>query len=415
VSKDTVVAVTPVQSRISKVVTLKVPQVLADTLILVQASVIDAVGDQSGVREGTIVVFGPPAVTSVSAPTIVRLGELISVRVSAFGARKISQIDVVARGAIQKDTSVMVSPARSNVTQDIVLALPSAAQDTLVQLSVNARDMVGQGSAAVTRVIPLVIEPPVVELVAPPSANAGMSLDVSVHARGVRQISEVRLELRGAVTRDLTVAVSPTQSDVVKNVSTVLPGNILLSDLRVRAAAVDRGGVVAYSDESVVNIPLGPPFVTELETPLAAYNGTVVDVRVRARGDRPLSLIEVRFRGAVDSTKSYTIDPQRVDATQDVSVGIPASPKDSVLVVMATARDLTGAISEIVTRTVSVIVIPDTTTAAEPELQLAAAFDFSPATWTQPVLSGSRLWYVPQERPYMASREKRNPRRAAQP
>jgi len=403
VEKDTVVTLNEAPSRISRVVQVAVPTILADTVILVQVAVVDKLGDVSASREGSVVVFGPPSVTSLSAPAIVRLGELVSLRVTAFGARKITQLVLLASGAIQKDTTVTVSPARTNVTQDIILAIPNTAQDTLLRLSVSARDESGQGGAVVSRTIPLVVDPPFVELVSPAVARAGMMLDVQVLAQGVRKISEVRVELRGAVTRDVTVAISPSQSNIVQNVAIALPGDIRLSDLRARAAVIDRGQVMAYSEEDLITIPLGPPAVLDVEVPLVAYRGRLTDIRVRATGDRPLTEIQIRFRGAADSTKTYSVDPIRLDVVQDAWVGIADSTSSTTLIVMVTARDVSGAVSEIVSRTLTVEnpTEPDLAM-AEPRLESRAVpFHWSPTRQAAP---RTGLWFDPAERSWALAR-----------
>jgi len=381
VNADTTISIASATPRLSQIVAFQLPTSIQDTLLLVQAAVIDQRGAVSGTREGTIVVFGPPTITSLSAPTIVRLGELISVRVSAFAARNVSQIDVVARGAIQKDTTIAVSPPRANVTQDIVLRMPTEAQDTIITLSVGARDAAGQGGEAVTRTIPIVIEPPLVEISTPAVAHAGLNLDVQVHAKGVRQIGQIRVELRGAHVADVNVTISPTQSDFIQNVSIPLPPTIVLNDLRVRAAVVDRGLVVAYSPENLVTIPLGQPGITSLETPLQAYGGKVLDIRVRAQGDRPITRVDIRYRGVVDSTKTYTINPMQTSVIQDSWVGLPAVTADGTLTILATVTDVSGAVSEIVSTNVSVI----PSSQPEPDFQLSfvPAFRTAEPPWAR--------------------------------
>jgi hypothetical protein len=362
VVKDTTVEIKPPRSRLSQVLAIPVPNLLQDTLLVVEASVIDQFGNASRTRDAMTVVFGPPTITSVSAPTVARPGEPISVRVTAFGSRKISLVDMVARGAIEKDSTINVAPPRNNVTQDLVLMLPVAAGDTLLTLAVGVRDEAGQSSVAVTRTVPLAIEPPSVSLSVPATARAGLYLDLDVTAQATRQIAEMRVELRGAFTRDTVVRISPTQSALTQHIAVLVPGNITLPEVRVRAVAVDRGGAVAYSDVKTVTVPLGPPLITSLEVPSTAKYGTTVDVRVRGAGDRPLTRVDVRFRGAVDYDGVYTVSPLNTQVIKDASVAISPTPKDSVLVVSATVTDVSGAVSEIVSKAIPVTMpLPDTT------------------------------------------------------
>lgn len=385
VVKDTLVEVDPPRTRVSQVLSIPVPTLLQDTLLIIEAQVIDLYGNSSRARQGQVVVFGPPTITNVSAPTVARPGEPISVRVTAFGSRKISLVDMVARGAIDKDSTVAVQPPRNNVTQDLVLMLPVNAGDTLLTLAVGVRDEAGQASEPTTKIVPLAIEPPTVDLTAPATAQAGMNLEVDVHAAAVRQIEEVRLELRGAHVEDKTIKVNPTQSDLTMHIAVPIPGNVTESELRVRALAVDRGGAVAYSDVKTVTIPLGSPIVTDVEVPTSTKFNSTVDIRVRARGDRPLARVDVRFRGAVDFDGVYMQNPQNTNVIQDASVTIPAVPKDSVLVVSATATDVSGAVSEIVSKVIPVTLPTTDTTSAVAAVQTERPLLYtaaSPSVWT---------------------------------
>ena len=414
VSRDTTIEITPPKQSVSQVLAIAIPRLLQDTLLTVQANVTDAIGATSRVREVTIVTFGPPAVTNVSSPQVVRAGDPVSVRVQAFGSRRIAQVELVATGAIQKDTTVTLPVPKNNITQDIVLQLPAAATDTLLTFSVAVRDEAGLSSTSVQRTVPLVIDPPTVTLTSPATANAGMWLDLSIRATATRRVQEVRVELRGAVVKDTVVQINPTLTDVTKNVSILLPANITTSNLRVQAIAVDRGGAVATSQIDQVLIPLGPPVVTDVEVPAMVRSGFIVDVRVRARADRPLARIEVRFRGAADSTKTFVVAPQRIEVIQDASILIPLAAPDTQLVVLATATDVTGAVSEIVSRSISVIVPPpdtsDSSSAAGAWQDDAATVSEdreSPLAWSEPGVKPENGYSFAVAEPALPARSRR--------
>jgi len=415
VSRDTTIEINPPRQSVSQVLAVAIPRLLQDTLLTVQANVTDGIGATSRVREVTIVTFGPPAVTNVSSPQVVRAGDPVSVRVQAFGSRRIAQVELVATGAIQKDTTVTLDVPRNSITQDIVLQLPSAATDTLLTFAVAVRDEAGLSSASVQRTVPLVIDPPTVALTSPATANAGMWLDLSIRATATRRVQELRVELRGAVVKDTVVQINPTLTDVTKNVSILLPANITTSPLRVQAVAVDRGGAVATSQVDQIQIPLGPPVVTDVEVPSLVKAGFVVDVRVRARGDRPLSRIEVRFRGAADSTRTFQVAPQRIEVIQDASVLIPLAALDTQLVVLATATDVTGAVSEIVSRSISVIVPPpdtssDTSSAAgawQDGSETVSETEDGPPAWSEPGVKPESGYSFAVVDPALAARPRR--------
>ncbi|MGD8276676.1 MAG: hypothetical protein PVH00_01560 [Gemmatimonadota bacterium] len=361
VTKDTSLAYNPPRTRLSEVLGIHIPAQLQDTLLIVQASVIDQVGNSSQIREGTVVVFGPPTITGVSTPTVARAGDPISVRVTASGSRKISLVDMAARGAIVMDSTIAIVPPRNSLTQDVILFVPTTVADTLISLALGVRDEAGESSETVSRSVPLAIEPPTVALSAPATAHAGMNMNVEVSAQAVRQVSEIRLELRGAFVSDKTVTISPTQSSLTQIITVAVPGDVTTSELQVRAIAVDRGGAVAYSGQEVVTIPLGPPVVLDVEVPSFVKAGNTADVRVRALGDRPLTRVNVWFRGAIDSDKVFTVNPQRMDVIQDASVAVGSAPKDSVLIVSATVTDLSGAVSEVMTRAIPIVFPPPDT------------------------------------------------------
>ena len=364
VVKDTAVEFNPAKTRLSEVLAIRVPALLQDTLLIVQANVIDQTGNSSQIRESTAVVFGPPTITSVSAPTVARAGDPISVRVTAAGSRKISLLDVVSRGAIVMDSTIAIVPPRNNVTQDVILFVPMTVADTLISLELGVRDETGESSESTIRNVPLAIEPPTVELSAPATAHAGMNMNVDVSAQAVRQVTELRLELRGAFVADQIIKISPAQSALTQTITVPVPGNITLGELQVRAVAVDRGGAVAYSDQEMVTIPLGPPVVTDVEVPSFVKAGATADIRVRAQGDRPLTRVDVWFRGAVDSDKNFTVNPQRIDVIQDAAISVGATPSDSVLIVSATVTDASGAVSEVMTKAIPILVPPPDTTGA---------------------------------------------------
>jgi hypothetical protein len=138
---------------------------------------------------------------------------------------------------------------------------------------------------------------------------------------------------------------------------------------------VDRGQVVAYSAENLVTIPLGQPAIVSLEAPLQAYGGKVVDIRIRAQGDRPISKVEVRYRGIVDSTKTYTVNPIQTFVIQDSWVRLPNVTTDGNLTILATVTDVSGAVSEIVSINVSVIPASQ----REPDIGLSFAPTFRTA------------------------------------
>jgi hypothetical protein len=372
VQKDTVVELDEPLARVSQIVSIRIPQAVTDTLILVQAAVIDQYGDVSATREGTVIVFGPPTINSVLAPAIVQAGSLVSIRVSAFGARNISQIDLVTVGAVHKDTTVSVFPPRTNVTQDIVFSVPSFVQDTVIQLAVSARDELGAASPAKLMLVPMVIAPPTVDAIVPSSVQAGKILSVAVAASSARQISEVRVEIRGGWSQDLVVRLTPTRANALEYIDVPLPANLIVPELRVRAIALDRANVLSATEVFTVDAPTFAPVVSNVE-PYAGsiYGGHIADLRVQALGDRPIERLRFRWRGfvtpsfdkevltgqtptwapkiAVDGPEAtYAVTPPRLSVIEDIAVGTPCVRNDATFFVLVTAYDVDQNLSAVV-------------------------------------------------------------------
>jgi hypothetical protein len=364
VQKDTVVELDEPLARVSQIVSIRIPQAVTDTLILVQAAVIDQYGDVSATREGTVIVFGPPTINSVLAPAIVQAGSLVSIRVSAFGARNISQIDLVTVGAVHKDTTVSVFPPRTNVTQDIVFSVPSFVQDTVIQLAVSARDELGAASPAKLMLVPMVIAPPTVDAIVPSSVQAGKILSVAVAASSARQISEVRVEIRGGWSQDLVVRLSPTRANALEYIDVPLPANLIVPQLRVRAIALDRANVLSATEVYTVEAPAFAPVVASV-SPFweTIEGGHYADFRVQALGDRAITTIRFRWRGFTkDSINSlfendrvlngpetiYEVTPARLSVTEDVAVETPCVRNDATFYALVTAYDADQNLSPIV-------------------------------------------------------------------
>ena len=372
INRDTTVTVTATGNSVSEVLKFAAPKFFSDTLLVVSARVVDKGGFTSSIKSDTIGAFGPPGVVSITKPDSVRAGTIANLRVRVVGSRRITRLDISVRGAMTLDSSIAVIPPRFDVTQDIALQLPATATDTLLRVSVTARDEAGQSGPPLTVAVPLSIDPPTATLTAPPSASPGGNLLLSVRATAMRQVASIRLELRGAVNRDTTIAINPPQSSVTRDVSILLPGDITDPTLTVRAFAIDRAGVVSSAavatSTATVNIPLGAPVIVSLTSADSTRGGRTFDVRVVARGIRPLTRIDVKFRGAVDQEFSFPVTPNRNEVTQDAQVSIPLVVNDTLITVTATAVDVSGAVSPLSSRTARVrdVTAPNVTASVNP-------------------------------------------------
>ena len=348
VSKDTSISYSGDTKSASAIFRIAAPSFLPDTVMFLFARATDQAGASSPIRTDTAVAYGPAGISDFIGPDSVSVGQTTTFRVRVVSARRITGIEVQARGALFLDSLIQIVPPRFDVTQDITLQIPTPAQDTLLRLAFRVRDESNFVGGYQNIDIPVAISPPTLTLTAPVSASPGGTLDLRAVAASLRQVSQIRVQLSGAVSRDSVIDISPTRVNVDQPISFRLPGDIQDSTLTVRAFAIDRSGATSPTQTAVVRIPLGAPVILSLTTPTdSTRGGRTLDVRVVARGIRPLTRIDVRFRGAVDADRSITISPERLDVTQDVSVQIPLDVADTTLTISATATDVTGAVSPI--------------------------------------------------------------------
>lgn len=374
VSRDTVVDVQPPRSQVSQTIRVPVPAVLTDTLLTVRVSITDVLGNVSSGRTTEVVAYGPPDVTSISAPASVRAGDVVSVEVKASGARRVTRVDYQIRGAVSKDTSIAVAPALHNVTQTLTFQVPSVVLDTVLVLNVSARDESGFSSLPEARMIPLSVDPPVLSLSVPSQVRAGDQLQIRATATGLRKVSQFRVSLHGAHVQSFTVATDPPRNDVQQTITVLVPGNIgndpsvctpTACTLNVDVIAIDIAGAISPTSSAAVSIPIGPPSITQVVAPSGAFNNQTVDLTIDAAGLRPLSRIEVRWREAVDATVSYPVSPQRHEVSGlGASVLIPDAPKNAVLLAYIKAFDAWGEASAEYTVSIPVTIVDDSTSAS---------------------------------------------------
>jgi hypothetical protein len=195
---------------------------------------------------------------------------------------------------------------------------------------------------------------------------------VAVAASSARQISEVRVEIRGGWSQDLVVRLSPTRANALEYIDVPLPANLIVPELRVRAIALDRANVLSATEVFTVDAPTFAPVVSNVE-PYAGsiYGGHIADLRVQALGDRPIERLRFRWRGfvtpsfdkevltgqtptwapkiAVDGPEAtYAVTPPRLSVIEDIAVGTPCVRNDATFFVLVTAYDVDQNLSAVV-------------------------------------------------------------------
>lgn len=370
VTKDTSITVTSGRN-LTSVIKVGLPTILTDTMLIVAAVATDKNGNVSKVRSDTTTVLGPPAIISVTGPDSLRLGATSTLRIRAFGSRRITQLDIAMRGAISKDTTIFIVPPVNDVTQNVAITLPAVAADTSVRVSIVAKDVSRLSSVTAGVSVPLAISPPVASINGTiTGAQPGALMTIPVRATAMRQVSAIKVELRGATTMDETITITPASPDVTRDVTIRLPGDLVDSNLTVRAYAIDKAGTVSAPATANITLTTGVPTVQSVACTSctgtsqdSVRSGGVVDVRVTAEGSSPLKEIRVRFRGAVNNEIVHPVPNPAPNpyTAEGISVTLPVEVGDTLLTITAVAVDQGNRVSAITAASTKIVRVADAT------------------------------------------------------
>ena len=342
---DTTITIEPPKQQVSQQVSIELPAALVGDALIATAAITDAAGIQSSDFSVTFAVFSPPTVLRVEGPDSVRLGQPLDLTIVAGGSTAISRLEVSARGAVNKDTVVIVGTAGRLVEVPLRLNIPSTANSTELTLNITPIDVEGTEGPTGVFSIPVQYQAPTVSFTAPDSVSPGGFLDLQVTASSSRQISAIKVELSRAVSKDTTVTLSPPLFSTTREIRVGLPGDITENRLIVRVYALDAEGVPGAVVEDTVGVRLGVPVIVSIVAPDSVQAGRIVDLRVTARGVRPITEIRMRYRGAMESDVVIPVTPSRNEIVVETSVTLPAEVRDTVLIISATAVDEAGTLS----------------------------------------------------------------------
>ncbi len=362
-TKDTTIEVVAARS-VSAIVKVALPTILTDTLIYVAAVATDVNGNVSKVKADTVSVLGPPAVISVTGPDSLQLGSTATISIRAFGSRRIAQFDLALRGAISRDTTIVVVPPANDVTQSVSISIPATVADTALRVGIVVKDVTGLSSAPVSFLVPLAISPPVASLTAPvpTTVSPGAMLDLSLRATAMRGVSRIGVVLSGAMSKDTSIVVEGTQTDVTLPMSIRVPGDITGTTITVTPYAIDKAGQRSVPGTATnVTVNTGLPVIVSVTGPDSTRAGQIVDIRVVAQGVRPITELNIRFRGAVSADQRVVIIPAATSVTKDVQIQLPIDVSDTILTVTAVATDQAGQLSALTTASTKTVRVTDVT------------------------------------------------------
>ena len=349
ITKDTTV-ITASQRSVSALVKVGLPAILTDTLIYISAIATDRNGNVSKVRADTVSVLGPPVIVSVNGPDSLSLGTTSTLQIRAFGSRRIAQFDVAMRGAVNRDTTIFVSPPQNDATVNLGLSIPAAPSDTSVRVTIVARDATGLASAPTTVNVPLRIAAPTVAITAPATVTAGSNLNLTIQASAMRTVETIRVEVTGQNMQQIEriIVVDPPTTNAQEVVSIPLPVNMTDSVLTIRAFAIDAAGTVSAPALATTRRSTTPaPVITSLTTePATAVRaGQSVTVFVSAQGTLPITTVTLLVSGAVNPAPINVPVTAGTSVSGFVQIPVPVEVTDTTITIIAIATDAAGNLS----------------------------------------------------------------------
>jgi hypothetical protein len=265
------------------------------------------------------VVYEPPTIVSMSGGELLNAGQTATLRLRATGKRPITQLTMVKTGAIPfSNESVQVNAL--DVTRDFNVFIPTEPGDTLLHVTVTARDINGL-STTKAYTLPIQVTPAeVTGLVAPGNATPGGSLVIQVSGKALRGVDSLKVVLSEGLTAVKSQPFGGTKTASYK-FTFPLPPNLTGSTIAVDAYAFDKSGPSQAVSWTVV-LATGNPLIDSLTVSPSVPAGGRLDVRAYSSGPRPLGSVMVRVRGSVFKEITTAIGGTQTSAVTDVFVPI---------------------------------------------------------------------------------------------
>lgn len=297
-----------------------------------------------------------PRITEVAAPAEAAPGDSIEVVVGAIAPRNVGSVDIVVSGGMAFDTTIVPGGELKSFSQAVVVGLPNVLSDTLIIISATVTDAVGAVSRPVADTLVVIGPPGVVSIDGPETSSLGSTITLAINARGDRPVDQLSISATGAIARDTTVTVAPAARTVTRNVQFMIPSTAQDTVIDFVVFARDQTGRVSAPATHRILLAVGGPRVTEVTTVPAdsIQAGRTLDLRITAEGQRPLTELRVRYRGATEEDQSLSITPARTLATEETSITLPLEVRDTLLTISVTAVDAAASLSPVFSTTIRV-------------------------------------------------------------
>lgn len=280
--------------------------------------------------------IGAPVVT-LEAPDTAATGELVDLKIEATSERRVASIDVRFRGAMQRDTSILVAPPRSKVKEVFTFQVSEDAVARPLIVLVTARDEAGSVGEEVADTIYVVDRtgPRASVRVDPDEVGTGSTANIVVLVRDNTELGTLGLTVLGEDGVELDrIEPAPLEAGSMRD-SVVFQYDVAddfpIGTARVVAIGADAAGNAMRSDTARMLVFDGTlPHVQILQPADSAGIGPGEKLRVRVQVHDGASGIEsVRFR-VIEYRGDFSIGQGAiVDRYQEITVPFPKSPLDT--------------------------------------------------------------------------------------
>jgi hypothetical protein len=354
-NEDRTISVVPPLNDVTQAISFQIPAAVPDTALRISIVAKDITGLSSRPVAVTVPIRISGPTVSLTAPANVSPGSSLDLTVQASAMRQVQRIRIVTTGAVIKDTTITVNPTAINVTQPVSIRIPGDATGGAINVTAFAIDRAGTSSAAsAVRVVALNTGLPVINSVtctncSNDSIRAGRTVDIRVVATGVAPIKSLEVRFRGAVDQLVTVAITPSATNVTRDVSVAIPVEVTDTSLTVTAVAVDeannRSAITGASTLRLSISDVTVPVVSATATPAATTAGSRINIRVNARDN--VSVTRIGYAVLNPAGDTINLTPTLVPtsgAVKDTTFSflVPLTITPRTVRVLGIAQDASG-------------------------------------------------------------------------
>jgi hypothetical protein len=275
-------------------------------------------------------------------------GDTLRFLVTGAGPNGLNRFDVAVRGAVNKDTSLIVANTGRQVSGTVKLVLPQQLIDTLLYVWARGYDANGNSSNVASDTF-VVFEPPTIaSLTGGESLAPGGVATLRVRAMGLRPLDQMTFVTQGAVPfSNHTVALNPA-TDVTRDFQISIPSTPADTLVQVAVSVRDVNGLTA-SRSYTLPIRVTGPEVTGLTVPPEATPGLSLTVEVNGAAMRGVGALKVVLSGSLSDTAEVKRTDYPPTAFGRFTFPLPSDLIGSTITVDAYAIDKSGTVSTPIT------------------------------------------------------------------